>query len=74
MALSLLFLVIVNLLSLVFIHCHSKAKQCNISSVNFCCIAVSGHTHQELKLDCAFTPSDAHVISGSEDGKDLPCS
>ena len=23
-----------------------------------------------MKLDCAFTPSDAHVISGSEDGKD----
>lgn len=34
-----------------------------------CYIFVTGHTHQELKLDCAFTPSDAHVISGSEDGK-----
>ncbi|DBB14623.1 hypothetical protein WJX82_010312 [Trebouxia sp. C0006] len=28
----------------------------------------TGHTHQELKLDCAFTCSDAHVVSGSEDG------
>lgn len=28
----------------------------------------AGHTHQELKLDCAFTPTDAHVVSGSEDG------
>lgn len=28
----------------------------------------TGHSHQEMKLDCAFTPSDAHVISGSEDG------
>ncbi|KAL3148779.1 hypothetical protein ABBQ38_014188 [Trebouxia sp. C0009 RCD-2024] len=31
----------------------------------------TGHTHQEMKLDCAFTPSDAHVISGSEDGEAL---
>ena len=31
-------------------------------------VCVAGHTHQELKLDCAFTPTDAHVVSGSEDG------
>lgn len=28
----------------------------------------AGHKHESYKLDCCLTPSDAHVISGSEDG------
>lgn len=36
--------------------------------VILCGFCTSGHTHSEVKLDCAFTPSDAHVVSGSEDG------
>ena len=56
-------------------HCavHSQGSMTHDSWHSFreqCCIVVSGHTHQELKLDCAFTPSDAHVMSGSEDGKE----
>lgn len=78
---SLLFLVLVNLLFLVLLSLlflevvsvtHSVANVMHDTlpelqvSLLYCC---SGHTHNELKLDCAFTPSDAHVISGSEDGK-----
>lgn len=29
----------------------------------------SGHKHASYSLDSCFTPSDAHVVSGSEDGK-----
>lgn len=32
------------------------------------CVPPVGHIHHEVKLDCAFTPSDANVVSGSEDG------
>ena len=70
-------LVLAVLMSLVvaFVHCavHSKGSIMHDSCHSFrnqCYTVVSGHTHQELKLDCAFTPSDAHVMSGSEDGKD----
>ena len=28
-----------------------------------------GHLHQATKLDCLLTPSDAHVVSGSESGE-----
>ena len=28
-----------------------------------------GHTHQAVKLDCCLTPSDAHVVGGSESGE-----
>ena len=28
----------------------------------------AGHNVAAAKMDCALTPSDAHVISGSEDG------
>lgn len=27
-----------------------------------------GHVHQNVKLDCCLTPSDAHVLGGSETG------
>ena len=27
-----------------------------------------GHKHESYKLDCCLTPSDGHVICGSEDG------
>lgn len=30
-----------------------------------------GHLHQATKLDCCLTPSDAHVVSGSESGEVL---
>jgi hypothetical protein len=28
-----------------------------------------GHQHESYKLDCCLTPSDGHVICGSEDGE-----
>ena len=30
-----------------------------------------GHVHQAVKLDCCLTPSDAHVVGGSESGEVL---
>ena len=27
-----------------------------------------GHQHESYKLDCCLTPSDGHVVCGSEDG------
>ncbi len=30
--------------------------------------ACTGHKHTSYKLDSGFTPTDSHVVSGSEDG------
>lgn len=31
----------------------------------------AGHVHQSYKLDCAFSPTDAYVLCGSEDGEQV---
>ena len=62
------------------VSCHTCGHEYQKVCMQAGCVALSradgkhadaGHKHEASKLDCCLTPSDAHVICGSEDGVPL---